>query len=74
MPRRPRPRRRAHSVSLPYRGPARVTFDPAGPLAVAGGQAVTTAHFTVPGTYVLRAMASDSALQTSADVTITVKP
>ena len=51
-----------------------MTFDPAGPIAVAGGQAVTTAHFTAPGTYVLRAMASDGALQTSADVTITVKP
>jgi hypothetical protein len=57
-----------------YRGPARVTFDSPGPIAVARGQAVTTAQFTAPGTYVLRAVASDSALQTSADVTITVKP
>jgi hypothetical protein len=57
-----------------YRGPAKVTFDTPGPIAVAGGQAATTAHFPAPGTYVLRAMASDSALQTSADVTITVKP
>jgi hypothetical protein len=57
-----------------YRGPARVTFDSPGPIAVARGQAVTTAHFTAPGTYVLRAVASDSALQTSADVTISVKP
>ena len=57
-----------------YRGPAKVTFDSPGPIAVARGQAVTTAHFTAPGTYVLRAVASDSALQTSAAVTITVKP
>jgi hypothetical protein len=69
-----RPRGGLSVTWFEYRGPARVTFDSPGPLAVAGGQAVTTAHFTVPGTYVLRAMASDSALQTSADVTITVKP
>jgi len=57
-----------------YRGPAKVTFDSPGPIAAVRGQAVTTAHFTAPGTYVLRAVASDSALQTSAAVTITVKP
>jgi hypothetical protein len=56
-----------------YRGPAKVTFDTEGPLAVANGQAVTTAHFSAPGTYVLQALASDGALQTRADVTITVK-
>jgi hypothetical protein len=57
-----------------YRGPAKVTFDPPGPTAIARGQAVTTAHFSAPGTYVLRVVASDSALQTSADLTLTVKP
>jgi hypothetical protein len=57
-----------------YRAPAKVTFDSPGPIAVARGQAVTTAHFTAPGTYVLRAVASDSALQTSTAVTITVNP
>jgi hypothetical protein len=69
-----RPRGGLSVTWFEYRGPARVTFDPPGPIAVAGGQAVTTAHFTVPGTYVLRATASDSALQTSADVTVMVKP
>jgi len=57
-----------------YRGPAKVTFDSAGPIAVSKGQAVTTARFAAAGTYVLRATADDGALSTSADVTITVKP
>ncbi len=56
-----------------YRGPAKVTFDSAGPIAVSNGQAVTAAHFSEPGTYVLTAMASDGALRTSTQVTITVK-
>lgn len=59
---------------MEYRGPAKVIFDPPGPITVAGGQAVTAAHFTAPGTYVLRAIANDGALATRADVTITVKP
>ncbi len=37
------------------------------------GQAVTAAHFTEPGTYVLRATATDGALLTSTQVTNTVK-
>ena len=57
---------------MEYRGPAKVTFDAPGPTAVANGQAVTTAHFTEPGTYVLRGIASDGALSTRADVTVTV--
>jgi len=57
---------------LEYRGPAKVTFDPAGPIAVSGGEAVTTAHFTAPGIYVLRATASDGALSTPIDITFTV--
>jgi hypothetical protein len=56
-----------------YRGPAKVTFDMQGPISVASGQAVTTAHFSMPGTYVLQAVATDGALQTRADVTITVQ-
>jgi hypothetical protein len=61
------------SVSwVEYRGPAKVTFDETGPIAVTNGQAVTTAHFSAPGTYVLQAVASDGALQTSASVAITV--
>jgi hypothetical protein len=69
-----RPRGGLSVTWFEYRGPDKVTFDSPGPIAVAGGEAVTTAHFPAPGTYVLRAVASDSALQTSADVTITVKP
>jgi len=57
-----------------YRGPARVIFDSAGPIAVSNGQAVTTARFAAAGTYVLRATADDGALSTTADVTITVQP
>jgi len=62
------------SVSwMEYRGPAKVTFESAGPIAVNNGQAVTTARFAAPGTYVLRATASDGALATTSDVTILVK-
>jgi hypothetical protein len=56
-----------------YRGPAKVTFDSAGPIPVSNGQAVTAAHFSEPGTYVLTATANDGALRTSTQVTITVK-
>lgn len=56
-----------------YRGPAKVTFDSPGPARVAEGKAITTAHFTAPGTYVLRAIANDGALATRADATITVR-
>ncbi|HTD45008.1 MAG TPA: hypothetical protein VK687_12540 [Bryobacteraceae bacterium] len=58
---------------MQYGGPAKVTFDSTGPIAVNNGQAVTAAHFTAPGAYVLTATASDGALRTSAQVTITVK-
>jgi len=58
---------------MEYRGPAKVTFDAAGPIMVADGKAVTTAHFAEPGVYVLRAIANDGALSTRADVTVTVK-
>jgi hypothetical protein len=59
---------------MQYRGPAKVTFDATGPILVAGGKAVTTAHFAEPGTYVLRATANDGALSTRTDITIVVKP
>ncbi|HEU4834353.1 MAG TPA: fibro-slime domain-containing protein [Pyrinomonadaceae bacterium] len=48
-------------------GPAAVTFSPV-------NQPVTTATFTVPGTYVLRLTANDSQLSGSDDVTVTVNP
>lgn len=58
-----------------YRGPAGVRFDPA--TAVSGYKkpvtCATTVSFRVPGVYVLRAVASDGALTTFHDVTVTVK-
>src|SRR5262245_10032388 len=48
-------------------GPGAVTFGNVNALA-------TTANFAVAGTYVLRLTASDSALLSSDDVTVTVKP
>lgn len=58
---------------LEYRGPAKVTFEPVGPVSITSGQPLTTtARFAAPGTYVLRAIASDGALSTTTDVTITV--
>src|SRR5437879_1838342 len=58
---------------LQYGGPAKVSFDAADSIAVLNGQAITKAHFTEPGTYRLRAIASDGALSTTTDVVITVK-
>lgn len=55
-----------------YRGPAKVTFDDTGSIAVVNGQALTKAHFPEPGTYVLRATATDGALSTASDVTVVV--
>jgi hypothetical protein len=44
-----------------YRGPAAVTFDDAKPkVDAADGKTVTTATFTVPGEYVLRAQVNDA--------------
>src|SRR5262245_32550813 len=56
-----------------YGGPGKVIFESAGPIPVSNGQAVTTVRFTVPGTYRLRASASDGALAKTADVVVTVK-
>lgn len=58
---------------LLYRGPAAVTFDPEGYRPVpASGQFVTKATFRQAGTHVLRAVASDSMLETIAEFTVTV--
>jgi hypothetical protein len=54
-----------------WRGPAAVTFDPA-TVPVKDGKAVSTATFTRPGTYVLRAIANDGELNDQKDVTLTV--
>jgi hypothetical protein len=83
-PAKPRPGAQSNNVDtgrprgltvswMQYRGPAKVIFDSAGPTPVTDGKAATTAHFTEPGTYVLRAIANDGQLSTRADVTISVK-
>jgi hypothetical protein len=56
---------------LHHRGPGTVKFDPAVP-PITNGTAVTTARFSEPGIYVLRAVADDTVLTTTADVTVTV--
>jgi hypothetical protein len=56
-----------------FRGPGKVTFDNAGPILVSNGQAATQAHFSEPGTYVLRATANDGALSKTAEVTVNVR-
>lgn len=57
-----------------YRGPAKAVFDPPGAVPVANGRASAIVRFTEPGTYVLRATATDGALQTRAELTVTVRP
>lgn len=57
---------------LPYRGPGKVTFA-SSTVQVADGKAVTTALFSVPGTYTLLATANDTRLSTRTQVTVTVK-
>jgi hypothetical protein len=54
-----------------WRGPATATFEPT-TAPVKDGKAQVVASFSKPGQYVLRAVASDRALSTSQDVTITV--
>ena len=84
---RPPGRRNALGLRLAwiqYRGPGTVDFDPfvrpmvdhtpgwTPPLLPEDGRIVTTAVFSEPGTYVIRAMADDGYLYTPADVTVTV--
>ena len=68
------PRPRGLTVTwMQLRGPAKVTFDPAGPSPVAGGAVMTAARFPLPGVYAVRATANDGALSTKSDVTIAVQ-
>jgi hypothetical protein len=69
-----RPRGGLSVTWLEYRGPAKVVFESVGPIAVNGGQAIATAQFPEPGTYVLRATASDGALSTRTEITVVVNP
>ena len=57
---------------MQIRGPARIRFEPAGAQSVVNGKADVTARFSQRGTYVVRATASDGALSTKADLTISV--
>ena len=50
-----------------------MTFDPQVPEVGEGGRALTQVGFSQPGTYVLRAVADDTVLTTSAEVTVVVK-
>ena len=55
-----------------YGGPAKVAFEPAGPMAVTNGTATTTARFPAPGAYTLVATANDGQLSQRAVVNLTV--
>lgn len=57
-----------------WRGPGAVTFDPQVPEIGDGGRAITRVSFSLPGTYVLEAVADDTVLTNTAKVTVTVKP
>lgn len=76
LPPRPRPPQGGGLSVLwtVYRGPGKVTFDPEGYVKAADGKCMVKATFTQPGTYTIRAFASDGLLRTAADVVITVDP
>jgi hypothetical protein len=61
---------------IQYRGPGTVTFTPESSPVVQGQPVTLTSKvsFSTPGTYVLRAIASDGQLYTPRDVTVTVNP
>lgn len=72
---------------IQWRGPGKVTFEPwfmegiddhmphfVPPSIPADGKLSTTARFSAPGTYVIRAMADDGALYAPVDITVTVVP
>jgi len=72
LPARPRMPQGLSVLWMVYRGPAAVAFDPDGYAKVADGKVDVKATFTRPGTYTLRAFASDGLLRTPADVTVNV--
>jgi len=71
QPRRPRG---VQIKWIQYRGPGKVTFSPSASAIVHGEPVTLTTKvsFSVAGTYVLRATASDGQLFTTRDVTVTV--
>jgi hypothetical protein len=67
------PRPRGLTVRwLQYGGPAKATFEPAGPIPVTNGTATTRGRFAAPGMYTLIATASDGQLSQRAVVNVTV--
>jgi hypothetical protein len=72
LPARPKPPQGLSVLWLVYRGPAAVAFEPDGYVKVTDGKVAVKATFTKPGSYTLRAFASDGLLRTPADVTVTV--
>jgi hypothetical protein len=73
QPRRPRG---VQIKWIQYRGPGKVTFDPAASEVVYGEPVTVTSKmsFSAPGVYVLRAIADDGQLFTTREVTVTVNP
>jgi len=73
QPRRPRG---VQIKWIQYRGPGKVTFDPAASQVTYGEPVTLTSKmsFSAPGIYVLRAIADDGQLFTTRDVTVTVNP
>ena len=72
-------RRRAEGLRIrwiQYRGPGKATFDPDSVPAVYGKPVdlTTKVSFSVPGTYLLRAIASDGQIESIHEVTVTVNP
>jgi len=61
---------------IEYRGPGKVTFGPNASEIIYGEPVTMTTKvtFSAPGTYVLRAIADDSQLYATAEVTISVQP
>ena len=61
---------------IQYRGPGKATFDPDNAPAVYGKpvELTTKVSFSAPGTYLLRAIASDGQLESIHEVTVTVNP
>ena len=72
-------RRRAEGLRIrwiQYRGPGKVTFDPPNVPAVYGKPVdlTTKVSFSAPGTYLLRAIASDGQLESIHEVSVIVNP
>jgi len=70
-------RRRAEGLRIrwiQYRGPGKVTFDPANVPAAYGKpmELTTKASFSAPGTYLVRALAGDGQLESIHEISVTV--